>query len=61
MAEEFYYVDKETYEDKSLDDYVHPNAQVVAQGIVDEWKKPNCERMILLKAQMQSGNIFYSF
>jgi hypothetical protein len=53
MAEEFYYVDEETYSDSSLDDC--PEARKCAENILKEWKKENGHRMILLKAQMHYG------
>ncbi len=35
--------------------YVRQNARKCARQILDEWKKPNGEHIILLTAQMQSG------
>jgi hypothetical protein len=53
MAEEFYYVKDHVYNNNKKDNYVHPNAREVAESIVAEWKKPNGDKFVLLKAQMQ--------
>jgi ATP:corrinoid adenosyltransferase len=51
------YVTDEVYNNANADKkrYVHENAREVAERIVQEWENPEGERMIVLKAEMQSG------
>jgi hypothetical protein len=48
-------IDDKEYEDRNGPNYVYPNQRLAAETIVNEWKKPDGHRMILLKAQMQAG------
>jgi hypothetical protein len=48
-------VTKEKYDDPNGLNYVHPEARQLVDLILTEWKKPDGERMILLKAQMRCG------
>jgi hypothetical protein len=49
------WVKDKVYENKKHKSYVHQNARDTAREIVNEWKKPNGNRMALLASQMQSG------
>jgi hypothetical protein len=53
-----FYISETAYNktDKKLNpSYVYPNARQVAEDVIAEWKKPNGHRMVVVKAEMQSG------
>eukprot|EP01040_Poterioochromonas_malhamensis_P009125 gene9125-9895_t len=55
MASKWYWDDNKYKNPPSTDLIVYPNQEACAKSVIDYWKAGTCERVVLVKAQMQVG------